>query len=138
MTEKPKQEYKITPQEIHVKFCVADRVVMRNGQPVYEKWVYEQKNFPCGACNKIEDVKFMSLPLGVYRTCEFDGFTEKVDPVNADTGEELAYLDERKVITIDEAWNVLERNKSTRFPPQGLPKRSKRKNREAPKVPTVE
>lgn len=130
-------EYKVTPKEVHVKFCVFERVIVRNNQPIYEKWVFSQEDFPCGMCGKTSDVKFMSLPLGVYRTCDFDGFTEKVEPINPDTGEHNAYLAETHNISINEAWEVLARNNATKFPPAGLPKRT-RKTRRAPPKPPVE
>jgi hypothetical protein len=130
-----KDEYKVSPQEVHLKFCVAERVIVRNQQPIYEKWVYSLEAFPCGKCKRTEDVKFMSMPLGVYRTCDFDGFTEKVEPVNPDTKEHMAYLAETRQITVAEAWEVLERNHATKFPPAGLPQRPRTTKRKPPKPP---
>jgi predicted RNA-binding Zn-ribbon protein involved in translation (DUF1610 family) len=136
MSEKPK-EYKVSPMEVHVKFCVDERVVSINNQLTYQKWVYEQSDFPCPQCGKTTDVLFMRLPLGVFRTCSWDGFTERITPTHSETGEQIAYLAEQRVISTEEAWEVMERNKSTvpPFLPPWIPPRTRRGKK--PKPPPI-
>lgn len=135
MSEKPK-EYKISPDDTHVDALVWETVVVKNGTPFRQVWFFEKVYFPCGRCQLPDQIKFMSLPTGVYKSCKYCGFAEGVSTINSETGEHRAELLEEKQITIEEAWALLQRHKSVPYAPRGLPtikpQRIRRSN-----VPTI-
>lgn len=130
----------VTPLNKHVKYCVDERVVEIGGKLVYQKWIYEQSAFPCPMCGKTVDVLFMRLPLGVFRTCSWDGFTEMIHPRHPDTDDEIAYKAEERPINLDETWEVMERNHSTMppFKPPWIPERRRGRKVEPPIPPASE
>lgn len=85
-------EYPISPMHKHLDSVVWYQLA-REGSPTGRedgkvhrlKWLFESRDFPCGACHRNDGVKFMVLPTGVYRSCSNEGFTEKIEPI--DTGE---------------------------------------------------
>ena len=87
--ESKEKVYDVTPQLTHVPNIVHEMVRVIGGQPYYEKWVFRRVDFPCGMCNRSDDVVFMrTRPLNVVvRSCTFCGFTEIVLPINPDTGD---------------------------------------------------
>lgn len=118
MTDKEKDEYPISPMHRHLKEVVwyqltRQKISMENQEvgPVHRlKWLFLQKDFPCGACKKSDKVKFMVLPTGVYRSCEEEGMTEKIDPI--DVGEmqcEAILLEDHLCTTNKEAVDVIKR-----------------------------
>lgn len=117
-----KRQFRITPQGKHVPNCVHELVIMRNGQLVYEKWLFRKTDFPCGSCGSTEPVVFMrTAPLNiVIRSCKNCGVTEQVLERNPDNNDAQAYPLETKVITVDEAKEVLLRNgcKTKFLPPE--------------------
>jgi hypothetical protein len=135
--EKPEKasKYIVSPLEVHCKFCVDERIAMINKVLHYQKWVYEQAMYPCPMCHRTDDVLFMRMPLGMVRTCAYDGFTERIEPMDVETKDYIAYLAEERTITVDEAWKILEKNKQTKPPfiPVWMPPR--RRGKRAPPVP---
>jgi len=127
-----KRTYKVTPQHKHVKICIDERIVVRNGTPYYEKWAFLPEDFPCGMCGKPDDIKFMRCPTGVYHACDWCGVSQKVEPQHPNTGEDLARLIERKPISVEDAWVVVERNRQTKFPPAGLSPLKRRRRKQRP------
>jgi len=122
-SKKKKREFKVTPQGKHVPNCVHEMVVMRNGQLIYEKWLFRKTDFPCGSCGSTETVVFMrTAPLNiVIRSCKNCGVTEQVLERNPDNNDAQAYPLETRVITTNEAKRVLLRNKcKTKFLPPEL------------------
>lgn len=120
MTMTDKDEYTISPMHRHLKQVVwyqlaRERTGSEGGNqetgPVHRmKWLFQQKDFPCGACHRSDKVKFMVLPTGVYRSCENEGFTEKIEPV--DEGEmhsEAILLEDFICKTNAEAVEVIKR-----------------------------
>jgi hypothetical protein len=126
MTDKEKEEYPISPMHRHLKQVVWYQLareptgnVMGNQEtgPVHRmKWLFQSKDFPCGACHRSDHVKFMVLPTGVYRSCENEGFTEKVEPI--DEGEmhsEAILLEDLVLKTNQEAIDVIRRYKQEKI-----------------------
>lgn len=107
-----KKKYKVTSQDIHVKNIVHEDLDVRNGVIIYEKWLFQQADFPCGGCQNSQDVVFMRLaPLNaVVRSCEFCGTTERVYPRHPQTNDPVAILLESNEISTEEARKVIERN----------------------------
>ena len=87
MTDK---EYKISPMHKHFKEVVWYQLAREqtgegrrdSGKLHRLKWLFRQEDYPCGACRKTETVKFMVLPTGVYCSCEYEGMTERIDPID--------------------------------------------------------
>ena len=71
------------------------------------KWLFRAEDMPCGACRKSNGVSFMVLPTGVYRSCENEGFTEKVDPIDEGEFPHNAILLEDVIPSNKEAMDVL-------------------------------
>jgi hypothetical protein len=126
MTDKEKEEYPISPMHRHLKQVVwyqlaRERPMTEGGSqesgPVHRmKWLFQQKDFPCGACHRSDHVKFMVLPTGVYRSCEQEGFTEKIEPI--DEGEmhsEAILLEDHLCTTNTEALEVIKRYKQEKI-----------------------
>jgi len=122
-----KRKYRVTPLQIHTKFCVDEQLRYVNGQWIVEKWLFTRKDYRCGVCGRADDVVFMRLPTGVYLSCTWCGFTEKVEPRDPDTREEKAFLLETRNISIVEARQIATRDKRIEFFPalttRGRPKR---------------
>lgn len=105
-------------------------------------WLFKKSNFPCGACNLSDNVQFMVLPTGVYRSCEYDGFTEKIDPINYENGQEATLLEDKICATDEEAMEVILRynqqsiycdpDSSLNLPEYKLPKRPRRTKKVVP------
>lgn len=102
------------------------------------KWLFLQKDFPCGACHRTDMVEFMVLPTGVYRSCRNEGFTEKIDPIDEGEMRSEAILLEDVILDKNEdAISVVKRYKQERiylnedtrvfFPPYKLPLHGGRK-----------
>jgi len=129
-TTSKKKKFPVSPMGVHKKNLVDERVVVLGPRRIVaEKWLYLQEDFPCGACHQTSGVLFMRGLVGVVRTCEYCGFTERVEPINPDTGEEQARLLERREISIEEAWEILRRDGRHKFPPAGLPRIRRRRRR---------
>jgi hypothetical protein len=123
-TDKEKEEYPISPMHRHLKQVVWYQLARepnpsgRNdntGTLHRMKWLFKAEDFPCGACNKSETIKFMVLPTGVYRTCEWEGFTEKTDPVDVGEMHLEATLLEDIVCTNEQAIEVVKRYKQEKI-----------------------
>jgi hypothetical protein len=107
MTNDKKDEYPISPMHRHLKEVVwyqlareqSGEMSRESGKVHRLKWLFQQKDFPCGACRSIEKVKFMVLPTGVYRSCENEGMTEKIDPIDEGELHSEAILLEDVVLT---------------------------------------
>lgn len=110
-TEPKKRKFKVTPQRKHVANCVHEMVVVRNGQIIYEKWLFRKSDYPCGSCDTVENTVFMrTAPLNiVIRSCTHCGVTEAVGP-RKQNGDAQAYPLETRVIDVGEARRVLKRN----------------------------
>lgn len=121
--EKPKKRiFKVTSQGKHVSNCVHETVVARNGQLIYEKWLFRKADFPCGSCNTVENTVFMrTAPLNiVIRSCTHCGVTEAVNERRAN-GDAQAYPLEARTIDVGEARRVLKRNgQKAKFLPPAL------------------
>ena len=115
---------------------------IENGKVHRMKWLFTAKDFPCGnpACNRTETITFMVLPTGVYRSCSFEGFTEKIEPIDEGERHNEAQLLEDIVLGTDDndmAVAVIKRYKQERIyldqdshislPPYKLPTRGKKK-----------
>jgi hypothetical protein len=111
---KQKSEYQLSPMKKHfdkliVKLLAREPTPPPNvGRLHILTWLFKKTDFPCGACNRIDDVQFMVLSTGVYRSCKFDGFTEKVEPVN-DNGQEAILLEDKICSSDTEAMEVIKR-----------------------------
>ena len=110
-TKSKKRQFKVTPQGVHVPNCVHEMVVVRNGELIYEKWLFRKVDFPCGSCNTVENTVFMrTAPLNVViRSCTHCGVTEAVNERKGN-GDAQAYPLEARVIDVGEARRVLKRN----------------------------
>lgn len=97
----------------HVKNCVHEHITIRNGQIIYEKWLYAQADFACSSCKNSRDVVFMRVdPLNVViRSCEFCGTTERVVPRHPTSNAPIAILLENYAITVDQARAFVKRNR---------------------------
>lgn len=126
MTMTDEKEYKISPMHRHLKEVVWYQLAreptgaaMGNQEtgPVHRmKWLFQAKDFPCGACHRSDNVKFMVLPTGVFRSCSNEGFTEKVEPI--DEGEmhsEAILLEDVVLKTNAEAIEVIKRYKQEKI-----------------------
>jgi hypothetical protein len=115
---------------------------IENGKIHRMKWLFKAEDFPCGnpECRRTETIKFMVLPTGVYRSCSYEGFTEKIEPV--DEGEmhcEAKLLEDIILTDNDDAVEVIKRYKQERIflnedshislPQYKLPKRAVRKSK---------
>jgi hypothetical protein len=125
---KPKKDI-VSPDSQHFEELVWETIIMRGNVPYYQKWLFKKEDFPCGRCHTPQNVKFMSLPTGVYKTCTYCGFTEGVAPQDPDTGDDIAIIIEEKTVSIDEAWEVLKRHKSDPYAPPSLPRTVRRRRR---------
>ena len=119
MSEKQKNE--ISPDNKHFDELIWETVVVRNGQPIHQVWRFERAYFPCGRCHLPDNIKFISLPTGAYKTCKYCGFTEDASPVNVDTGEERAEKLVDEVVSIDKAWEILRKHGQHPYAPLNLP-----------------
>lgn len=118
MTDKT-EEYPISPMHRHLKQVVWYQLARESSGPqgnqetgpVHRmKWLFQAKDFPCGACHRSDHVKFMVLPTGVYRSCEHEGFTEKVEPIDEGEMQSEAILLEDVVLQKNEdAYAVIKR-----------------------------
>jgi hypothetical protein len=106
MTMTDKDEYPISPMHRHLKEVVWYQLVREqtsegreSGKVHRMKWLFQQKDFPCGACKGIDKTKFMVLPTGVYRSCETEGFTEKIEAIDEGEMHSEAILLEDVVLT---------------------------------------
>jgi len=120
MAEKIEQPI-ISPDNEHLDELIWETIIVRNGQPIRQVWKFEKAYFRCGRCKMPDNIKFISLPTGVYRTCKYCGFTEDAHPVNADTGEERAEKLVDEVVSIDKAWEILRKHKAHPYAPLSLP-----------------
>jgi len=111
----------ISPDNQHLDEIVWETVIVRNGQPVHQVWKFEKAYFPCGRCKLPDNIKFISLPTGVYKTCKYCGFTEDASPVNIDSGEERAEKLVDEVVSIEEAWAILTKHGQHPYAPLNLP-----------------
>lgn len=134
MTTNVKQKFEISPDDTHVDELIWETIIVRNGQPVHQVWRFDKSYFPCGRCGLPDNIKFMSLPTGAYKTCKYCGFTEDAAPVNIDTGEERAEKLVDEVVSVEEAWAILIKHKSHPYAPLALPpnKPSRRRLRSVP------
>lgn len=121
MSETKTKIPEISPDNIHLDELVWETIIMRNGQPIHQIWLFTKTYFPCGRCHMPDNIKFMSLPTGVYKTCKYCGFTEDASITNIDTGEERAELLSDKIVPIDEAWAILRKHKAHPYHPLNLP-----------------
>lgn len=120
MAEHEKQEkYPVSADGKHFINLIWETIVVHNGIPYYEKWLFKREDFQCGRCGNNINTVFMATPTGVCRSCEHCGFTEHIAPINVETGDEVAIRIEEKAISIDEAWAILKKHK-VRHPPAGL------------------
>lgn len=119
---KEKSEYPPSPMHRHLKQVVWYQLTREGSATGREdgkvhrlKWLFDSEDFPCGACHRTDMVKFMVLPTGVYRSCENEGFTEKIEPI--DTGElgAEATLLEDVICTNEEAIDVIKRYKQEKI-----------------------
>jgi hypothetical protein len=129
MSENKSKIPEISPDDKHLDVLIWERIIMRNGQPVHQIWKFERPYFPCGRCKLPDNIKFISLPTGAYKTCKYCGFTEDAAPVNTETNEERAELISDKVVSIEEAWIILQKHKSTPYAPLNLPPAKVRRER---------
>jgi hypothetical protein len=129
MSEKQKVLPPISPDDKHLDELIWERIIMRNGQPVHQIWRMERQYFPCGRCKMPDNIKFISLPTGAYKTCKYCGFTEDAQPVNTETNEERAELLSDKVVSVEEAWEILKKHKSHPYAPLNLPPAKVRRER---------
>ena len=111
---KRKKRYKVSPMGVNVKKCVEQIIIVRGRQVIYEKWLFQSQDFPCPVCGRPDDVRFMRHMLGVYRSCKFCNFSEKVEPRNI-RGVAKAYQLESKVISAQEARKILSSDKIGRM-----------------------
>lgn len=105
-------------------------------------WLFKKDSFPCGACHLSDNVQFMVLPTGVYRSCKYDGFTEKIDPINYENGQEATLLEDVICATDEEAMEIVLRynqqsiycdpDSSLNLPEYKLPKRPRRTKKVVP------
>ena len=79
------------------------------------KWLFRAQDLPCGACHRIDKVKFMVLPTGVYRSCENEGFTEKIEPIDISEMRQEAILLEDIVCTNQQALDVVKMYKQEKL-----------------------
>jgi hypothetical protein len=140
MSEEKKEEYKISPMHRHLTQVVWYQLARdmspsgrddNSGTLHRLKWLFKPEDFPCGACDKIDTIKFMVLPTGVYRTCSWEGFTEKTDPVEIEGQRHMeAILLEDIICTNEQAIDVVKRYKQEKiydprtgvfFPPYRIP-----------------
>ena len=120
MAEKVEKRVKISSDGVHLDELVWETVVMKNGVPYRQVWLFERQYFPCGRCRSTQ-VKFMSLPTGVYKSCPKCGFAEGVATTNIDTGDRYAELIDEKIVSIAEAWEILRKHGAHLYAPQDLP-----------------
>lgn len=117
MVEKDKEEYPLSPMHKHFRELVVYQLSREPSQSAREdgrvhrmKWLFQQQDFPCGACHTTEKVKFMVLPTGVYRSCDKEGFTEKVEAIDyGEMASEAILLEDYICITNAEAIAVIKR-----------------------------
>lgn len=109
-----KEEYPASPMHRHLKEVVWYQLAREpsptgreDGKLHRLKWLFETKDFPCGACHRADNVKFMVLPTGVYRSCESEGFTEKIEPIDEGEFGSEATLLEDTICTNEEALAVI-------------------------------
>src|SRR3972149_12242596 len=98
-----KEKIVISPDDKHLDELIWETVIVRNGQPVHQVWRFDKAYFPCGKCRMPDNIKFISLPTGAYRTCKYCGFTEDAYPINTETGEERAEKLTDEVISVEDA-----------------------------------
>ena len=128
MTEKI-EKYPISPDGKHIENLVWETIVVRNSIPYLQKWLFRKDDFPCGRCSNSANTIFMATPSGVCRSCTYCGFTEHVQTINSETGDEQAIMIEENAVSISEAWAILKKHK-VRHPPVGLiPQKGGRKRR---------
>jgi hypothetical protein len=145
MADKEKDEYPLSPMHKHFKEVVWVQLVREHSQsggedgPIHRmKWLFQQQDFPCDACHSSEKVKFMVLPTGVYRSCDNEGFTEKVEAIDyGERGYEAILLENYVCVTNEEAIAVIRRYKQEkiyldeesriRLPEYKLPRKTGRK-----------
>lgn len=109
---KGKRKFKVTPFNKHVSNCVHEEIVFENGQYVYRKWLFRRADYSCGSCGNTRETVFMrTSPLNlVIQSCETCGTTTPAEPKRPD-GSDQAYPLEVKVVSMEEAKEVLLRNK---------------------------
>jgi len=129
MATEQKQKFEITPDEKHVDSLVWETIIMRHGQPIHQVWRFDKAYFPCGRCKRPDNIQFISLPTGAYKTCKYCGFTEDAAPINIDTKEERAEKLVDEVVSIEEAWRILQKHKSHPYAPLSLPASKPKRNR---------
>lgn len=107
-----KRTFKVSEFNVHVRNCVHEQVAFRNGQYFYEKWLFRKTDFSCGSCGNTRETVFMrTTPLNiVIQSCIYCGTTTPADPRKPD-GTDQAYPLEVKVVSIEDAKEVLLRNK---------------------------
>jgi hypothetical protein len=116
MTDEKKDEYPLTPMHKHFKEVVCMQLSrepqpagQQNGKIHRMKWLFQPIDFPCGSCNSSDHVKFMILPTGVYRSCEYCNITEKVEAVNYENGQEAILLEDLILTDNRQAVEVIKR-----------------------------
>lgn len=112
-----KPKLKVTPQLKHVINVVHEVIVFRNGQLVYEKWLFKRSDFGCPECKRTDAVLFMRIDVlnNVIRSCPICGVSSEVNQRDKN-GDPRAVLLQTKTVTPHEAKLVLKRcNVDKRF-----------------------
>lgn len=131
-----KKQYPISPYGVHVKRCIALTVGWNPStqQAIIQKWLFKPEDFQCPRCKSGEDIVFMRQSLGVYKTCKYCGYTERVYAQEPVTGKQKAQtIGEPRIIGGQENIRRIllkyKMNPPSNFPPKRAKGRRKIKER---------
>jgi hypothetical protein len=148
---KRKTEYTLSPMKKHFAQVIWTQLVRepspdpRNTGRIHAMtWMFTQEDFPCGGCGRKDTIQFMVLSTGVYRSCKYDGFTERIEPVNYENGQEAILLEDKIVSSNDEALGIIKRYHQEKtyldpdaplnLPDYKLPRKAGRSPKKEPKL----
>jgi hypothetical protein len=102
-------------------------IVGQDKRPIYRVWKYYKDTIPCISCAKTSDMVYNIQSVGVYGRCLWCNVTVPVMPMDMETGDNLAELLSESVVSLEEAYSVL--NRTGQKAPLGLPALRQRRKR---------